>query len=114
MKALIADDDPVNRDILIRMLARIGWEAEAVGDGRAAIERAGKSNFDAILLDLFMPGLDGFGTARLMRESGSRAVLIAVSGSDDDEKALGSGFDRCLWKPYTLDDLRDALKGIGA
>jgi len=113
MKALIADDDPVNRDILSRMLAHVGWDCDAVADGRAAVFQALAGGYDAVLLDLFMPEMDGFEAARRIREGGSGAVLLAVSGADEGDRALESGFDRCLQKPYTLDALREVMRGIG-
>jgi len=113
MRALIADDDPVNRDILSRMLAHVGWECDAVADGQTAAAQALAGGYDAVLLDLFMPGMDGFEAARRIREGGTGVVLLAVSGADEGDKALESGFDRCLQKPYTLDGLREVMKGIG-
>ncbi len=110
MRALIADDDSANREILTRMLAHLGWESDAVNDGAAAAERALKGGYDAVLLDICMPGVDGFEAARRIREGGSRVPLLAVSGAEEDQRALDSGFDLCLPKPYTLENLRDALR----
>ncbi len=112
MKALVADDDSDNREILVRMLAHAGWEAEAVEGGADAVVRILGGGYDAALLDLAMPGIDGFEAARRIRAGGSRIPLIAVSGAEAEARARDSGFDRCLEKPYTLEDLRTVLREI--
>ena len=112
MKALIADDDSDNREILVRMLAHAGWEADAVGGGGEAVVRVLSGGYDIALLDLAMPGVDGFEAARRIRAGGSRIALVAVSGAEAEERARESGFDRCLEKPYTLEDLRGVLRDI--
>lgn len=112
MKALIADDDSCNREILARMLAHVGWEADAVEGGGEAVIRVLAGGYAAALLDLSMPGVDGFEAARRIRAGGSRITLVAVSGAEAEELARESGFDRCLEKPYTLEDLRGVLRDI--
>lgn len=113
MKALIADDDSCNREILARMLAHVGWEADAVEGGAEAVIRVLAGGYEAALLDLSMPGVDGFEAARRIRAGGSRIALVAVSGAEAEELARESGFDRCLEKPYTLEDLRGVLRDVG-
>jgi two-component system OmpR family response regulator len=114
MRALVADDDSMNREILSRMLAHIGWECVTVEDGERAAACALAGGFDVVLLDLLMPGVDGFGAVRRIRAAGSPIPLIAVSGSDEGKAALeAAGFDGCLRKPFTMDGLREALEGIG-
>jgi DNA-binding response OmpR family regulator len=68
------------------MLAHVGWECDAVADGRSATVRALTGDYDAVLLDLLMPGTDGFQAARSIREQGSRVTLLAVSGADERRK----------------------------
>lgn len=113
MKALIADDDPDNREILARMLAHSGWDCDIVDGGGEAVVRVLAGGHDAALLDLSMPEVDGFEAARRIRAGGSRITLVAVSGAEAESRALECGFDRCLDKPFTLEDLRAALRGIG-
>lgn len=112
MKALVADDDSDNREILVRMLTHAGWEAEAVDGGADAVVRILGGGYDAALLDLAMPGIDGLEAARRVRAGGSRIPLIAVSGAEAEARARENGFDRCLEKPYTLEDLRGVLRDI--
>lgn len=113
MRALLADDDPLNREILTRMLAYLGWESDAVSDGYAAVDRALTDTYDVALIDLRMPGLDGYETARRIREGGSTMPLLAISGMEDLDKAKKAGLNQCLLKPFTLDELREAMKNVG-
>lgn len=112
MKALVADDDLENRDILVRMLAHAGWDADSVGGGGEAVARILAGGYDAALLDLAMPGVDGFEAARRIRSAGIRIPLVAVSGAEAEDRARESGFEYCLEKPYTLEDLRRVLREI--
>ena len=91
MIALVVDDDAANRDLLCRMLVRLGWLCDSVRDCDEACEACSRARYDIVLLDLYMPGRDGYESARAIlevysaeeRDRGSKAfkpVLVAVSG----------------------------------
>jgi CheY-like chemotaxis protein len=112
MKALVVDDDAQNRDILTRMLRKLGWDAESAGDGKAALEGCSFARYDLVLVDLLMPGIGGADVARAIREAyssdGFRPKVIAVTGAfvpDDD----ASGFDEVLAKPFVMEELYSCI-----
>jgi CheY-like chemotaxis protein len=114
MRALVVDDDAINREILRRMLARLGLAVDEASDGLEALALAGEAAsagpaYDFIFMDISMPGLDGYETARRLRASGLTARVFAVSGRDSGLESLKAGFDAFLQKPLTLEILREAM-----
>jgi len=113
MLALIADDDPLNRDLLRRMLARLGWTVEDVPDGESAVAACARTAYDLVLLDLRMGGMGGAETAARIRtafaSSGDPARcpprILAVTGSDDMTGTERSAFDGLLQKPFSFAEL---------
>lgn len=103
-KVLIAEDNPVNRELLRELLETRGHSVTEACDGQEALERIKESRPDILLLDLDMPVLDGFATVRRIRENPAIKVLpvLAVTAyamQGDREKVLTSGFDGYLSKP---------------
>lgn len=112
MTALVVDDDPMNRELLRRMLVRLGFSVDDAEDGRQAIEACGALRYDLVLLDLLMPGLNGAVVAGAIRsayaERGHAPCVLAVTGSlcDGDEAAV---FDGVLPKPFVLEELSASI-----
>jgi CheY-like chemotaxis protein len=103
-KVLIAEDNPVNRELLRELLETRGHSVTEACDGQEALKRIEESHPDILLLDLDMPILDGFATVRRIRENPALATLpvLAVTAyamQGDREKVLSSGFDGYLSKP---------------
>ncbi len=101
---LVVDDDPNNRDLLSRRLRRLGYEAEVGHDGQHALALIGERSFDVVLLDVMMPGLDGFETLTILRQHHSATDLpvIMATAKDDSEDvihALGLGANDYVTKP---------------
>ena len=112
LRVLVVEDNPVNRQLIARMLAVLGHQAEAAPDGETALRLASRDVWDVILLDIRLPGIDGLETARRLRQAGCRATLIALSANvyeSDRAAALAAGMDGFLGKPLHLDELREAL-----
>ncbi|MDO9458144.1 CHASE domain-containing protein [Nocardioides sp.] len=110
LRVLVAEDDPMSRELLEHMLERLGHHADAVDDGAAAVAAAEATAYDVVLLDRHMPGLDGLEAARRIR--GLRPVgprIVAISGSVGPDGGLGDLADDVVAKPYGLDDLAAAL-----
>ncbi len=119
MIALIADDDVFNRELLGRMLKRLGWLADEVSGGIPAVRACESARYDVVLLDLNMPDMNGQEAARRIRlqpdpletegSGGKPLRIIAVTGDDAlDVKAIEL-FDDFLQKPFILSELQAKL-----
>ena len=117
MHFLVADDDPVQRTLLARMIERLGHSADMARDGQEAVASIHIKEYDAVLLDIHMPAMNGFEAARLMSRE-ARRPFIAMLTADVDRKSRTAGFvsgaDAVLTKPVRLDTLRDLLSSIVA
>ncbi len=103
-KLLVVDDNEMNRDMLSRRLGRRGHTVVTAADGRAALERIQREPFELVLLDIEMPGLDGFEVLRTIRETFDASDLPVVMAtarteSDDIVRALKSGANDYVTKP---------------
>jgi CheY-like chemotaxis protein len=120
LQVLVADDDPVNRQIARRLLERLGHRVRTVSDGAAVVEAWRRGLDDVILMDLEMPGLDGLeATREIRRDPGGprRPWIIAVSAHDAAERrasSLGAGMDDYLEKPLQRERLERAIGRIPA
>lgn len=113
-KILIVDDNPLNRDILERMLQSDG-EVESVGSGEECLERVARSPVDVILLDVMMPGLNGYEVCRRLRnmpESKETQVIMVTGRAHPSEEALAyeAGADGYLTKPFTMAEVRERVR----
>ncbi len=120
LRVLLAEDHPVNQKVATRMLEDQGHAVTVVGDGRMAVEAAGSGVYDVILMDVQMPGMDGFEAVAAIRAregpAGGRVPIVALTAhamAGDRERCLGAGFDGYLSKPVHSAALRDALAGYG-
>lgn len=116
LKALIVDDYPVNRRLMEILLADLGHQTIVARSGHEAVEAVRNDKFDFAFLDLQMPDMDGYQTARAIREvSGEQSpVLIACSASDDNasgDHCREAGFAALLPKPVTPESLSAVLEG---
>ena len=114
-RILVVDDHLDAAESLAALLRHMGHDVQVARDGRAALEAARLNNPQLVLLDLGMPGVDGFGVvARLRRENGfDKVPFVAVTGSglpDDVRRTREAGFVAHLVKPVTLDTLRQVLE----
>lgn len=102
-RILVIDDNRTNLDLMLYLLRAFGYEAEGRSDGLAGLRAASENAYDAILVDILMPGIDGLEFARRFKEKGTSAVpLIAVTALamvGDRERILAGGFDGYVAKP---------------
>jgi CheY-like chemotaxis protein/nitrogen-specific signal transduction histidine kinase len=112
LSLLVADDNRVNRDVLAALLGRLGCRVAAAEDGREALAAAAAEDFDCILMDVQMPGLDGLAAARAIRAlpdpRRSRVFIAAITAHalpGDRERCLAAGMDDYLAKPLAQADL---------
>ena len=108
---LIGEDEPDNQVIMQTVVeSLVGARAEVAGDGLAVLASVERERPHMILLDLMMPGLDGFQVTRRLKANPTTASIpiVAVSAlarPDDREAALGAGCDNFVRKPFDLDEL---------
>ena len=116
-RALVAEDNPVNQMVAVKMLQQFGCTVDVAGDGQEAAEMAAKFPYDVIFMDVQMPVVDGLEATRRIRarETGARARIIAMTANamrGDRERCLEVGMDDYVSKPVTPDVLRKALEGL--
>lgn len=114
---LIVDDDPSNRETLVSILEPEGYRLVTAADGYQAVEWANAFQPDVVLLDVMMPGMDGFEVCRSIRSKAQLAeVPILFLTALDDQQSLLSGFesgaDDFITKPFNRHELRARLKNI--
>jgi two-component system, sensor histidine kinase len=113
LRVLSVEDNPFGRVVLNAILTELGHQAEFVGRGEAAPERIAQGGFDAVLMDMVLPGIDGIEAIRRIRSLGpplGRIAIIGVSGRGDDEAASrAAGADAFLIKPVSPRALATAL-----
>jgi len=113
---LIGEDEPDNQVILQTVVeSLVGVRAEVAGDGLAVLASVSRERPRMILLDLMMPGLDGFQVTRKLKADPETASIpiVAVSAMarpDDREAALAAGCDEFVRKPFELDDLEAVIR----
>jgi signal transduction histidine kinase len=113
LRVLSVEDNPFGRVVLNTILGELGHQAEFIGRGEAAPERIAQGAFDAVLMDMVLPGINGVEAIRRIRELGpplGRIAIIGVSGRGDDEAASrAAGADAFLLKPVSPRALATAL-----
>jgi signal transduction histidine kinase/ActR/RegA family two-component response regulator len=120
LRLLLADDVLVNREVARALLNAAGHEVELVADGAAAVTAALARDWDAVLLDVHMPVMDGLAAARHIRAASGprgRVPILAVTASANQaevEECLAAGMDAHVEKPLRIAELQGALAAIRA
>jgi len=116
-RVLLAEDNPVNQRLTLRQLKKLGFQAEAVANGREVLQALSQVPYDIILMDCQMPEMDGYETARAIRRSAEGSshapYIVALTANamlGDRDKCLGSGMNDYLPKPLDLADLEGVLE----
>ena len=117
-RVLLAEDNPINQKVACGMLRRLGLAVEVADDGAAALGRLDDGVYDAVLMDVQMPVMDGFAATRALRlrerETGRpRVPVIAMTANamtGDRDRCLAAGMDDYIPKPVTLAELRRTLE----
>ena len=113
LRVLSVEDNPFGRVVLNTILTELGHHAEFIGQGEAAAERIARGEFDAVLMDMVLPGINGIEAIRQirgLRPPLGRIAIIGVSGRADDETASrAAGADAFVVKPVSPRALATAL-----
>ena len=117
LRLLLVEDDPIVAAVIAGLLQQQGHAACHVGNGLLALAELDRHRYDAVLLDLDLPGVDGFQVARLIRqrETGIRLPIVAVtarSGEADEARAREAGMDGFLRKPLSGEQLAAMLAQV--
>ena len=109
---LVVEDEPSLQETLAYNLKKEGYTVEAVGDGLLALESARRLKPDLIVLDLMLPGLDGFEVCRILRKEMTTAILMLTARDDEIDRVVGLevGADDYLTKPFSMRELMARVK----
>ena len=115
LRILLAEDNPVNQKLALRLLDRMGYRADVAGNGLEAIAAIEGSTYDVVLMDIQMPELDGLEATRRIRrrwpgDEGPRIVAMTANAMDGDREAcLAAGMDDYIAKPIAPEALQASL-----
>jgi len=116
LKILVADDNALNQNLLRRLVVKLGHNVDVVSNGREAVAAVAQTPYDAVLMDVLMPEMDGLEAAEAICRrwtKGTRPRLIALTalaGPGDQDRCLKAGFDDYMIKPVHLEQLKEAFK----
>ena len=117
-RILVAEDNPLNQELVVETLKHTGCDVQVVGDGRKALAALEQQSFDLILMDCQMPHMDGYAAARAIRQREAefgerrRIPIIALTANamrGDREECEAAGMDDYLSKPFSASDLQQKL-----
>lgn len=113
-KILIVEDEISLQETLAYTLRRQGYEVETAGDGNIALEVARREHPDLILLDIMLPGIDGFEVCRILRQEMSTPVLMLTARDDEIDRVVGLevGADDYMIKPFSMRELIARVKAM--
>ena len=115
LRILLAEDHPVNQQVMLLLLGRFGYQADVAGSGQEVLDALARQRYDLVLMDLQMPGMDGLeATGRIRRElpGDHQPRIVAVTAHvlpGDRERCLAAGMDDFLGKPIQVPELEAAL-----
>jgi CheY-like chemotaxis protein len=119
LKILLAEDNPINQKLAVRMLEKRGHRLTVASNGREALAALQKEAFDLVLMDIQMPEMDGFEATAAIRESergtGKHQPIVAMTAhamKGDDQRCLDAGMDDYLAKPIRSEEVYKLLDGF--
>ena len=113
-KILIVEDEPALQETLEYNLTHQGYEVKVVGDGIQAVETAHSFLADLILLDVMLPGMDGFEVCRILRQETNVPILMLTAREAEIDRVIGLeiGADDYITKPFSMRELQARLKAL--
>jgi two-component system, sensor histidine kinase and response regulator len=118
-RILLAEDNPVNQKLALRMLQKAGYTVSVADDGEKALELLTQGDYDLVLMDVQMPRMDGFQATRRIRElersTGVHIPIVAMTAhamSGNREECLAEGMDGYIAKPIRVDELYQTIENL--
>lgn len=114
IQVLVVDDEKMIRNLLKMSLQRMGYEVTTASDGAEGIQRFREGNFHLVLLDILMPGIDGFDVCMELRKLSDVPIvmLTALNRPDDVVRGLEMGADNYITKPFTFKEVEARIRAI--
>jgi two-component system OmpR family response regulator len=115
MRVLVCEDEDLMAELVGQALTEEGHDVEVVASGERAIDAVMQNAYDLVLLDVMLPGLDGFATCRRLRDRGSGVPVLMLTARDDVDdrvRGLDSGADDYLGKPFSLAELLARVRAL--
>ncbi len=115
MRILIAEDERDLNQIIVQKLTAEGYSVDACYNGKEAIDILSYTDYDAVILDVMMPGADGFAVLRRLRSSGKPTPVLFLTARDavsDRVKGLDSGANDYMIKPFSMEELTARLRAV--
>jgi two-component system, OmpR family, copper resistance phosphate regulon response regulator CusR len=115
VRILIVEDEPAIARAVSDALVRDGYAVDAVGDGQDALTWVGSYDYDLVVVDLVLPGLDGISLVRELRRTGLRVPVLILTSLDavsDRVRGLDAGADDYLAKPFAMDELLARIRAL--
>jgi len=112
-KILVVDDEDYHRELMQKLLSKLGYQVEAVESAEDAFSSLERETFPVIITDLIMLEMDGVEFCRKIRETDNKTFIIALSGHTDlydIDRLKEVGFDNHLTKPFKIDVIRQAIQ----
>jgi DNA-binding response OmpR family regulator len=111
-RILIVEDEPILQETLAYNLTRQGFLVETAGDGLRGLELARRTQPDLILLDIMLPGMDGFEVCRIIRQEMNVPILMLTARDDEIDRVIGLeiGADDYITKPFSMRELMARVK----
>ncbi len=111
-KILVVEDEPSLQETLVYNLRKQGYEVEAVSEGNLAVEKARTYGPDVIILDIMLPGMDGFEICKILRREMTVPILMLTARDDEIDRVVGLevGADDYLTKPFSMRELIARVK----
>jgi DNA-binding response OmpR family regulator len=113
-RILVVDDEKALLESLVYNLERQGYLVDSAADGHTALESARKNHPDLILLDIMLPGMDGFEVARTLRQESNIPILMLTARDDEIDRVVGLevGADDYMTKPFSMRELLARVKAM--
>ena len=115
-RILVVDDNGIFRNMVSKMLARLGYDVSSADSGESGLSIFLKNKFDVVLSDFEMPGMDGVAFARSVKNSAPLTRVVIMTGSDTGTvfSTKNPAVDEVISKPFTMEEIDETIQGVSA